>query len=335
MFRPLKKIDDVFRYICFADFLIVSNKNDNRSGILKKISLPGCNTILEKQVDTYISEFSVYDNTLFLIDAKNNGLFFDDNFNEINRVPSPLKVSEIDPFSNYVVVFQGEIEEREFGIYSKQSKEVLWLDREQKSLECIGDYLFGQDSFEIHRSEIDTGKVLWKSDLKLKYPELVNKNGGIDFLGVHNDELLICGIELLDKLLAININDGSIKWERTTLPGYYQYDIQKKVLHIITAAYKRIDPNTGNEIDSYINHDYFYEIGIFSQRGNYVIVGDHIITTDHEKGMIGAFNTVTHKFDWVHKEEGISFPGAFPIKYCEPYLFVQDNKKTLHIFEKY
>lgn len=327
------KITDVFRYACFDGFLLISSKKDDRSGILKKIALPDCYTVLEKQFDTYISLLSVHKNSLVLIDADNNGLFFNDCLVEIASVPSPLKVSESDALSNFLVVFQGKIKEREFGIYSKHKKEILWLDKEQKSLECIGDYLFGQNLFEIHRSEINSGKILWKSDLKSIYPVLADKRGRINFLNIHN-ELLICGIESLDKLFAININDGSIKWERTTLPSYYQYDTKKKVLHAITAAYKCIDPNTGNELDSFNNRDYFDEIGIFSQRGNYAIAGDHLITTDHAKGIIGAFNTVTHKFDWVHKEEGISFPGANPIIYSEPYLFVHDNKGTLHVFEK-
>lgn len=333
MFKPLIKINDAFRYACFDGFLLMSIKKDNRSGVLKKIALPDCSTVLEKQVDTYISLFSVYANSLVLIDADNNGLFFDDCLSEIARVSSPLKVSESGVLSDFLVVFQGKIKEREYGIYSKQNKEILWLDKEQNSLECFGDYLFGQNSFEIHRSEINTGKILWKTDFKSIFPVLADKRGRVIFLSIHN-ELLICGIDSLDKLLAININDGSIKWERTTLPNYYQYDTQKKVLHVITAAYKSIDPNTGNELDSFNNRDYFDEIGIFSQRGNYAISGDYLITTDHSKGIIGVFNTVTHKFDWVHKEEGVNFPGANPIMYDEPYLFAHDNKGTLHIFEK-
>lgn len=220
-------------------------------------------------------------------------------------------------------IFQGK-----YGIYE------LAIDKNKWETD-FGGILNSQDGLiyftislnKIERRNFTNGEILWNysfnGDTKGKYPQLIGTT----------DNLIFLGIDTLDKLLAININDGSIKWERTTLPSYYQYDTKKKVLHIITAAYQCIDPNTGNELDNFNNRDYFDKIGIFSQRGNYAITGDHLITTDHSKGIIGAFNTVTHKFDWVHKEEGVNFPGVNPIIYCEPYLFVQDNKGTLHIFE--
>jgi len=216
-----------------------------------------------------------------------------------------------------------------YGIYEITIDKNLWETDFGGILSSIdGQNFFTLSLNSIERRSFKDGKILWicsfDGETKGKYPQLI----GI------NDKLVLIGIDSIDKLLAIDINDGSIKWERTTLPSYYQYDTKKKVLHAITAAYKCIDPNTGNELDSFNNRDYFDEIGIFSQRGNYAIAGDHLITTDNAKGIIGAFNTVTHKFDWVHKEEDVSFPGANPIIYSEPYLFVHDNKGTLHVFEK-
>jgi hypothetical protein len=49
---------------------------------------------------------------------------------------------------------------------------------------------------------------------------------------------------------------------------------------------------------------------------------------------VGAFNTITHKFDWVHAEEGVSFPSPRPILYEAPYLVLHDNQGSLHVFEK-
>jgi hypothetical protein len=332
MFKFKFKTDNILRYFCEKGEIYLSKKIDAGRGIVEKFNL--ANNLLLKRIelDKYILRIIFDGKNLLLIDGSNKGVLYDkESLCELGIIP--LEISGSCHYSDKIVVYQGNVYEREYGIYSKQGKEILWLDKEQNALESFGDYLFGQTSFEIHRSEINTGKILWKSDLKSKYPVLADKRGRINFLNIHN-ELLICGIDSLDKLLAINIDDGTLKWERTTLPSYYQFDHKKKILHALTAAYKCVDPNTGNELDSFNNRDYFDEIGIFSQRGNYAIAGDHLITTDHAKGIIGAFNTVTHKFDWVHKEEGVSFPRANPIKYCEPYLFVHDNKGTLHIFEK-
>lgn len=332
MFKFKLKIDKILRYFCEKGELYLSKEIDAGRGIVEKFNLAN-NLLLKKiELDKYILRIIFDDNNLLLVDGSNKGVLYEkESLCELGIIP--LEVSSHNHYSDKIVVYQGDVYEKEFGVFSKQSKKILWLSKEQNALECFEGYMFGQRLFEIHRSEINSGKILWKSDLKSIYPVLADKRGRINFLNIHN-ELLICGIESLDKLFAININDGSIKWERTTLPSYYQYDTKKKVLHAITAAYKCIDPNTGNELDSFNNRDYFDEIGIFSQRGNYAIAGDHLITTDHAKGIIGAFNTVTHKFDWVHKEEGISFPGANPIIYSEPYLFVHDNKGTLHVFEK-
>lgn len=105
-------------------------------------------------------------------------------------------------------------------------------------------------------------------------------------------------------------------------------------LHIITGAYKCLNPLSGEAIDSFDDQSYFKEAGIFSQRNNYAIAGDHLITTDYQKGNIGAFNTATHKFDWHHEEEGVSFPSPSPIIYEAPYLLVHDSLGTLHVFRR-
>ena len=203
MFRPLKKINDVFRYICFADFLIVSNKNDNRSGILKKISLPGCNTILEKQVDTYISEFSVYDNTLFLIDAKNNGLFFcvilleknwkptillrnkrtffisflTAGFDEVsiiapNQIPPPSKCSMFELIGySHLMKFSEWVKKVEYAVTEKNFSPVLtWVLIKSKKEEDWSKLIFvGTDSFRLAEYKI---KNIIENDIALIVPKL-------------------------------------------------------------------------------------------------------------------------------------------------------------------
>lgn len=221
-------------------------------------------------------------------------------------------------------IFQGK-----YGIYELAIDKNKWETDYGGILSSIdGQNYFTLSLNKIDRRNFKDGKIMWTysfdGDTKGKYPQLIGTT----------DNLIFLGIDSLDKLLAININDGSIKWELETIPKFEMLDSTKGKIHSLTGAYFCIDAESGKQIDSFQEDSYFDEIGIISQRGNYAIAGDHLITTDHAKGIIGAFNIVTHKFDWVHKEEGISFPGANPIKYCEPYLFVHDNMGTLHIFEK-
>lgn len=154
-----------------------------------------------------------------------------------------------------------------------------------------------------------------------------------ELIGVFKD-LAFFGLQKENKLIALDIETGTLKWDRTTLPAYYKLDDVHNKLHIVTGAYKCLDPKSGNAIDSFDDQSYFKGVGILSQRNNYAIDGDYLITTDYQKGVIGAFNTATHKFDWLHEEEGVSFPAPSPVIYQAPYLLVHDNLGTLHIFEK-
>ena len=72
------------------------------------------------------------------------------------------------------------------------------------------------------------------------------------------------------------------------------------------------------------------EIG--PQRMNYTFIGDHVILTGRPSDTIGAYNTKTYKYDWLYKEEGTQWSPQ-PMKYYHPYLFVNDTKGNLHVFE--
>lgn len=332
MFKFKLKIDKILRYFCEKGELYLSKEIDAGRGIVEKFNLAN-NLLLKKiELDKYILRIIFDDNNLLLVDGSNKGVLYEkESLCELGIIP--LEVSSHNHYSDKIVVYQGDVYEKEFGVFSKQSKKILWLSKEQNALECFEGYMFGQRLFEIHRSDINTGKIFWKLDLKSGFPVLSEKKGRLNFLNVY-DDLLIVGIDAIDKLLAIDINNGSLKWELETIPKFEMLDANNGKIHSLTAAYFCVDAKSGKQIDGFQERSYFEDIGIISQRGNYAIAGDHLITTDHAKGIIGAFNTVTHKFDWVHKEEDVSFPGANPIIYSEPYLFVHDNKGTLHVFEK-
>lgn len=332
MYKLTNKIEKVLRFFCDKDELYLSKETEDGMGIVEKLTLEGKELIGKAELNESILDILFEEENLLFVDSDGKGILYDrKSLSELLTIP--LKVTGSRSYADKLVVVQGDISEKEFGIYSKHAKKVLWLDKEQRALETFGDYLFGQKSFEVHRTDITTGKILWWLDLKPIYPTLMDKKGRMNYLGVNADSLIV-GIDAVDKLLGVSIADGSIKWDRTTLPGYYKYNTQKEVLQGITVAYECINPSTGEVIDRFVNEDYFDEVGIFSQRNNFAIVGDHLITTDHSKGVIGAFNTVTHRFDWVYKEEGVWFPGSSPIVYSDRYLFVKDFKDTLFIFER-
>jgi len=174
----------------------------------------------------------------------------------------------------------------------------------------------------------NSGTLLWQFDTATIAPNLpVSK-----LIGVFEDVLVVALQER--GLIAIDVNSGTLLWHKNAFAFYTQINYEKGILILMSVNFLSIDIKTGEIVDKYVNQEYFEKSKIESQRDNFVLIDNHIITTDWRKGVIGAFNTQTHRFDWIHEEPGVSFPGGSPIKYFEPYLFVQDNKNTLHIFEK-
>lgn len=132
--------------------------------------------------------------------------------------------------------------------------------------------------------------------------------------------------------MALEVSTGKTIWKVNSITK--GKIVKDNIIHSFLINYTQTSLENGREIKSFVDRDYFEGIGIETQRSNYVLIDNHIITTDWRKGKIGAFNTVTFKFDWVCEINDVSFPSANPIKYSEPYLYIQDNKNTLHIFEK-
>jgi hypothetical protein len=182
---------------------------------------------------------------------------------------------------------------------------------------------------EIIKLSQNTGQILWRFDVseidkELEVSRLVGVSDGILVAGI-GDEYMI----------GINTENGELVWKQRAIPDFDIIDHSNNVLHSLTSGYVKRDMKNGEILDLFDDKDYFEkEIGIESQRSNYVLVGDHIITTDWKKGRIGAFNTITHRFDWLYEEAGVSFPAGQAMKYFAPYLFVMDSKQMLHIFER-
>jgi outer membrane protein assembly factor BamB len=333
MFRKLRTIEMVYMYSFVETELLCSFKKEDKSGMLTKININ--NGSIAKKVETKTAQdtFMPCNGKLLTKDNRNTGLILNDSFEVIEEISDSLKLADNHMVSDYITIYRGKLKNKEFGVHSLSEKKLLWISGDQKALEIFGNKLFGQSNYLLYRTGIKDGNILWEQDFKSVYPELSENKGRLVLLDIHNS-ILIVGIEKLNKLLALDIETGVIKWEIDTFVKGLLMDKEKGLLYQMMVNYAAFDLDTGELKENYRDNAYFESVGIESQRSNYVLVGDHIITTDWQKGIIGAFNTVTHEFDWVHKEEGVNFPSPNPILYNEPYLLVHDNKGTLHIFEK-
>ena len=225
--------------------------------------------------------------------------------------------------------YNGVTSSRKYGLLDIASNEKLWITDWVGMIQGNGaQSLFMVSPSEIGKLSFTSGTLDWLHEVnavtKGRYPFLI---------GQVND-LALFGLQDQDKLIALNVNSGELAWEIETLPRFDMLD-DSGHLHSLTGSYFKMDASTGKEVVSFTDRSYFDEFGILSQRGNYAFVGeDHLITTDYQKGRIGAFNTKTFKFDWIHDEPDVLFPASRPIIYEEPYLLLQDNMDTLNIFKK-
>ncbi|HIE46000.1 MAG TPA: hypothetical protein EYP87_07560 [Flavobacteriaceae bacterium] len=235
----------------------------------------------------------------------------------------------------YLLFSKGRIGNRSYGVYNLENKKNLWEQPNLKGAILIKDFVFSKNINEtilnLHKKE--TGEILWHLDLSKEFGTLKISH----FIGVCKSVLII-GIgattDVENYLVGIDTKTANILWQVKTIPNFYQIDDKTNSIVTIVEGFERRDLFSGKVLDRFTDNTIF-GIDLFSsQRNNFVQAEDYLITTDWRKGKIGAFNTVTHKFDWMHEEKGVSFPVGSPMIYKAPYLFVQDNKHTLHIFEK-
>lgn len=321
----------VFRYDIISDFIINStiSETDSNQGLLFLVSPDNLELVTERIAMDYFSSLIVQNNRILAIDSKGHGFLLNYSLDIIVEIPISLKIALTHSFLDYLPVYRGRIKERVYGIFSLITNTLIWESGTLKGFELFGDHLFAQSDFILYYIEVTSGSLKWEFDFnkKFKIP------GRIILMGV-NSNIIYCGIEPSEVIIALEITTGKLIWEIKAFPQLYRLGPNGDYLYAISSGYTKIEAKTGQEVDSYTNREYFEEVGIFSQRGNYAITNNHIITTDSNKGVIGAFNTLSHQFDWIHREEGVSFPAPNPIIYKKPYLLLQDNKSSLHIFKE-
>ena len=298
---------------------------DKHLKIVNKITIPvGISMEFSYLIDQYIFSRDFYTAKPLFYDLKNKSFKLFSSFN-FDFDTSSGGYKSFYPISESVDIFSPF----KSGLYDFLVDELKWITDISSNLYFFEKFLIGFIGRTILRYHLDTGQILWRFDVSEIDKELEVSR----LVGIWNG-ILVAGIGE-DYMIGINTENGELVWKRKAIPDFDIIDQSLGVLHSLTSGYVKTDIRTGKTLDIFDKKEYFEEeIGIESQRNNYVLVGDHIITSDWKKGKLGAFNTITHRFDWIHEEPGVSFPAGQAMKYFDPYLFVMDSKEVLHIFRK-
>jgi len=255
------------------------------------------------------------------------------NVDNMMELPSSIKLSNNDCLTEYLAIYTVQNKIKNFGVYSLTENKIIWQESSISKLQKIDNYFFSQSGNKLLQHDADTGETIWESDFSEIYPDLKNKSVSFDLKGISKHGVLV-GIEKIDRLVSLELLTGKLNWDRHTLPQFYFVDKNKEVAHVMTAAYKCIDLENGKEIRSFLNGDYFEDIKMYSQRTSFIVRGNYLYTTDKGQKRIGAFNTTSGKYEWIHEESESVFHPSGKIRLSDSYLFISDINKNLHIFEK-
>ncbi len=234
---------------------------------------------------------------------------------------------------NDVIAYKGKLNNRVYGLYSLKEKTFVWSSKEFTALQRIDQNIFSQKKFILFKHSAINGDVEWKLDFKTIFPELKNEIGIAWILGVVN-YFIIVEFRNIDKVICLDTRSCELIWKKNIFGKGNAIDHSRGVMHTFLINYIQRCIKTGIELKSKVNRDYFTKIGIESQRSNYILERDYIITTDDRTGTIGAFNLNSLEFDWVDKSINVSYPAGRYMTYSDPYLIVFDAKNSIHIFKR-
>lgn len=264
------------------------------------------------------------ENKIWFIENRSNFYVF----NILKKIKKEIKNGKYNGNNGKdLAIFYSAIDKNHiFTIWNLITGNALFKIKNPIALRFFGKNLISGSDGVYNLHDINSGKIIWTKNFN-KNNQTISR---FNLIGEYQN-ILVVGIDE-DKLVGINTLNGEIIWERHSFPMGFQ--LFNRRLLSLKSALVELDLKTGDRINHFKNTDYWKQVGFEPQRNNFCLVENHILTTDMNKGIIGAFNTQTHQFDWIHEEVGVYFPAGSPMVYHEPYLFVQDHKNTLHIFEK-
>ncbi|MDV7138965.1 hypothetical protein R3X28_08760 [Maribacter sp. TH_r10] len=323
--NKIKKIENVYSIV----------KIDNSSLL---VSFEKENAVIYHSNDLGVFGETTQKLDILEVFKKNDNVYFLDVWSKLFKqnkeyiIPflEDYKCTDSSQIKNHIVLYKGKIWNRKFCVYSLSKKEILW-ELENISIIVISDYCFSRKKTKFKARNIETGEVLWKKTITDDFQEAKNYK----FFTVYNKVLVIA---VNDSILAgYNVETGELLWSVTkTNNRNLLVDIDGKLKGVTSTGYFETEIETGiHRRIEFAPYEAINEPGWFdSQRDTFVIIDNHIITTDFFSNRIGAFNLETLQYDWFYTEENAKgFPASRPIKYFAPYLCVIDNADTLHIYK--
>lgn len=320
----LREFKNIYSVVQLDNTLLVSEKK----GDLNYHQID--NIEIKHKIEANISVIDTinYESNFYFISTRNK-LFFQRK-KEVVSFLSEYYCTRSTEIEEYFMIYKGEIGNKVYSIYSLLENKVLW-SIENIPLITIGRYCFSRKKTNFKAHNIETGAVLWDKNSTDDFEEAKTYK----FLTVYNKVLVVA---INDTILAgYNVNTGELIWQvKDTNNDNLVIDDDGRLKGISITSYFETDISTGvyRRVE-FAPYEAFNEPGFFSsERDNFEIVDNHIITTDFYSNRIGAFNMETMKYDWFYIEENATgFPASRPIKYFEPYLCIIDNADTLHIYE--
>ncbi|WP_444905885.1 PQQ-binding-like beta-propeller repeat protein [Microbulbifer sp. ANSA003] len=325
MFIKLSEIKNVRRGCSLVDGVLIYQSEKK----VVQYDLQSESVINELSVAENFNKFIQKDNLLVGISCSGYK-FFDGQLLGVKSVPVKSGIGNFNLYAdNFIVVatdYDYSLFQAKVGIQDVYRDKLLWESNFGELIEIELNKAFTVSRKGVSRRDLKTGEVKWSVDLASDkhLPRLIGASS----------EIVIFAFKAANKVIAFDLETGSIEWKIDTFSGGLRVDEDKGTLHQMLTSYAAFDLLSGKLKDNYQDKSYFESVCIHSQRDGYILDGNHIITTDRRLGAIGAFNIVSHKFDWLYKEDGVSFPGATSMIFREPYLLVYDHRESLHIFKR-
>ena len=282
--------------------------------------------VIKVHSDIFYISFTDYHSGLFYkVDERETLLEFDEDFKVIAQLNNGYNFS---PFGHNRSKKNFAITRRinsilEYGFYNLPTGLVVKTKFHPK---CYCEIILALKTYHIERYSTE-GSILWSVDYTDELAKLGDRHNKIlTIIGI-SDGVIICRYDNGQVGIGINVETGHVKWIEE---GWFiSLELQQDGTMFSMGPPMTVrDVHTGKIIGEYGEVD----SRMYTSRGVYSWIGDHIILSGSQRDTIAAFNTKTHKIDWIHKEEGVWFPDV-PMKYFHPYLFVNDSKGNLHVFE--
>lgn len=325
MFELEKKIENITGGFSFSENSLISCVK----GFLVEYSLNTFEQIKRSNEKHDFQEILFFEN--LLIGLSNNVIkYFDADFNLIESIPFELGIGDFHVNRTGKVIVNIDYDYSLFlplnGVFDLAEKKILWEGIKGDNLKLVNDQIFGVSKNRVSNLNIIDGSVNWTIEFE--------EEQTVPHIYYGNESYVLIGFEEKNIFSLIEGKSGEVVWTVDSFNKGIRVDSERNLVHQFLIGYIKISLDTGEVLDKNVNREYFSEIGIESQRANYVLNEDYIYTTDWRKGVIGAFSLNKLKFDWVYKIDNGNFSANKRLLWKNPYLLVEDSKNSLYIFKK-